>query len=296
MLLDIRDLEFLSALAKHRHFAKAADACGVSQPAFSMRIKQLETRLETPIVKRGNRFQGLTTEGETILRHARDILEDIRGLEQELKSAKGEITGQLTLVSVPTALAYAASLARRLYEAHPGIRMRIHSSNSFAIQQRIELGDCDVGITYLDSVSPDLMTVDPLYDEHYVVLAPTPLVEGIGDEITWEEAARLPLCLLEPSMQNRRIIDRMFAEIGEAPDVIAETETLTAAMIMACEGFAATILPHVLTENVGALKGTRVISLIEPSLEKSLCLVSPQRRPGLPTVDALRALVAPEGR
>ena len=72
-MLDLRDLECLSALARHKHFARAAEDCGMSQPAFSMRIRNLEERLETQIVRRGNRFQGLTAEGELVLAHGRAL-------------------------------------------------------------------------------------------------------------------------------------------------------------------------------------------------------------------------------
>ena len=96
-MIELRDLELLSALARHRHFAKAAEDCGISQPAFSMRIRNLEERLGVSIVKRANRFQGLTEEGEMIVRRARRILSDTKALEQEVLAVKGEITGTLVL-------------------------------------------------------------------------------------------------------------------------------------------------------------------------------------------------------
>lgn len=290
-MLDIRDLQFLNALALHRHFAKAAAACGVSQPAFSMRIRNLEDRLDTTIVKRGNRFQGLTAEGEEILRHARTILDDVRKLEQALSSAKGAIAGLLTLAVVPTAAAYAADLAIRLYAVHPGIRMRIETASSLAIQQRIDEGSIDAGITYADSVSADVLTVDPLYEERYVVLAPTRLAPRTSGTITWAEAADLPLSLLEPAMQNRRILDRMFAEQGLRPHILSETNALTTAMVMACAGLCATVVPDVLVRALGPLTGTVVLPLTDPVLTKSISLVAAPRRPGLPVVEALQRVV-----
>ena len=107
-MLDLRDLECLSALARHKHFARAAEECGMSQPAFSMRIRNLEDRLETQIVRRGNRFQGLTAEGEVVLSHGRAILESTRALEEQVRAAKGEVIGRLRLGTIPTANAYAA--------------------------------------------------------------------------------------------------------------------------------------------------------------------------------------------
>ena len=66
-MVEFRDLQFLHALSQHRHFARAAETCGVSQPAFSTRIQKLEAQLGVPLVRRDNRFQGLTPEGEKLL-------------------------------------------------------------------------------------------------------------------------------------------------------------------------------------------------------------------------------------
>ena len=69
---------------RHHHFAKAAEKCGISQPAFSMRIRNLEDRLGVSIVRRAIRFQGLIEEGDMILQRARSILDDTKALEQQV--------------------------------------------------------------------------------------------------------------------------------------------------------------------------------------------------------------------
>lgn len=290
-MLDLKDLLCLSALARHRHFARAARECGMSQPAFSMRIRRLEQRLETAIVRRGNRFEGLTAEGETIVRHARKILDDVKGLEQEFRSARGEITGKLSLGVIPTAAAHAGRLAAELRRGFPGISMRIETTSSLAIQQGIEHGQFDAGITYSEGVTRDLMRVEPLYDEGYVLLAPESLVDGRSGTIMWEEAAELPLCLLEPSMQNRRILDRVFEEVGVLPNVVVEASEFTTALVTVIEGLSATVLPKVLFDRLGTLAGTVAMPLVDPVVEKSVCLATSQRSRDLPTVEALRQTI-----
>ena len=110
------------------------DAGITSDDAFSMRIKALEQRLDTTIVRRGNRYEGLTAEGEAILRHARRILDDVKYLEQELLASRGQITGTLGLGVVPTAAAYAARLAIHLRGVYPDIVVRIETASSLVIQ------------------------------------------------------------------------------------------------------------------------------------------------------------------
>ncbi|WP_170371741.1 LysR family transcriptional regulator [Ruegeria arenilitoris] len=289
-MFEIRDLQLLSALARHRHFAKAAEECGISQPAFSMRIRNLEDRLGVSIVRRANRFQGLTEEGEMIVRRARRILDDAKALEQEVQAIKGEITGTLILGVIPTAIAFTGRLIKHLQAAHPRILSRIETMSATAIQYRLDEGSIDAGITYGDSIGTDLRHVHPLYEETYVLLVPQHMTQETGP-IPWARVAEFPLSLLEPQMQNRRILDRIFAEQGLHPRVVAETSGFTASMVMAHEGLAATVVPRVLVRALGDLKGTRVLPLVDPVVSKPICLATLARDPELPTVGALRQVV-----
>ena len=290
-MIEIRDLQLLSALARHRHFAKAAEECGISQPAFSMRIRNFEDRLGVSIVRRANRFQGLTEEGEMIVQRARRILDDTKALEQQVLAAKGDITGTLILGVIPTAIAFTGRLTKRLRQAHPRIVTRIETMSATAIQHRLDEGSLDAGVTYGDGIDTDPGQVQPLYEETYVLLVPSHLTDETGP-IPWARAAGFPLSLLEPQMQNRRILDHVFKEQGLHPDIVAETSGFTASMVMAREGLAATVVPRVLVRALGDLKGTRVLPLIDPVVSKPICLATLIRDPELPTVAALRAVVA----
>ena len=261
-----------------------------------MRIRHLEERLSTSIVKRGNRYQGMTAEGEAIVARARTVLDEVRRLEQEVRQARGEVVGQLTLGVVPTAAAYAAQTVTALRRDRPGITVKILTASSLAIQQGVDDGRFDAGITYEEGASSDLLRVEPLYEERYVLLAPEAMLAGAKDAITWTEAAALPLALLEPGMQNRRILDRVFGELGIVPHVIAETNGFTAAAVMAEEGIAATVAPEVFVARLGNLPGTCALPLIEPDVAKSVSLVSPLRGHGIPVVEAFRAAVLPSVR
>lgn len=289
-MIELRDLELLSALARHKHFAKAAEDCGISQPAFSMRIRNLEDRLGVSIVKRANRFQGLTEEGEMIVRRARRILQDSKALEQEVQSIQGEISGTLILGVIPTALAFTGRLVRRLQQSHPKIVTRIESMSSSSIQQNLDEGVIDAGVTYGDSIGTDLRTVQALYEETYVLLVPEHMTEETGP-IPWARVADFPLSMLSPQMQNRRILDRIFAELGLHPQLVAESSGFTASMVMAREGLAATVVPRVLVRALGQPEGTRALPLTQPEVSKPICLATLTRDPELPTVAALRRVV-----
>lgn len=306
-MIELRELQLLTALARHRHFAKAAEECALSQPAFSMRLRALEERLGLTVVRRGNRFQGLTEEGEMILRHARGILDGAKALEQEIAAAKGQVTGMLVLGVVPTATAFAAQVTARLHEAHPKLLVRIEVTTSIALQQRLFDGTIDAGITYSDSLGKDQVTITPLYDESYVLFAPDAMVPAEATTVTWAEAALLPLSLLEPQMQNRRILDRVFADRGLSPSVVSESSGFMAAMVMVRSGNVATILPRALVEALGHMEGTRVLDLVEDTsaedtetttattIGRPICLASIDRQPELTTVRALREIIDASG-
>lgn len=146
------------------------------------------------------------------------------------------------------------------------------------------------GITYGDSIGTDLRQVQPLYEETYVLLVPSHMTDETGP-IPWARVAEFPISLLEPQMQNRRILDRIFAEQGLHPLVVAETSGFTASMVMAREGLAATVVPRVLVRALGELKGTKALPLVEPVVSKPICLATLTRDPELPTVGALRDVV-----
>src|ERR1044072_3639074 len=91
----IDKLELLLALVKERHFARAAEACGVTQPTMSTSLKQLEEILGVVLVQRGSRFQGFTPEGERTLDWARRIVGDTRAMKQEINNLKHSLSGEL---------------------------------------------------------------------------------------------------------------------------------------------------------------------------------------------------------
>ncbi len=290
-MLDLRDLECLSALARHKHFARAAEDCGMSQPAFSMRIRNLEERLETQIVRRGNRFQGLTAEGELVLTHGRAILESTRTLEERVRAVKGEVIGRLHLGVIPTVNAFAGQVTVWLRAAHPGISVETDTATSLALLQGLEDGRYDAALTYTDGVATSVLQVEPLYNERYVLMLSDKLGAHPKSDISWLDAAQYPLILLESDMQNRRIIDRIFAEVGADVNVVAETDGFTAMIAMAIEGMGAAVLPQVLVDRLGTYSGVSLLPLVDPLVDRSVGLLLPHRPQLRPAVQALLEIV-----
>src|ERR1022692_3261276 len=100
----IDKLEYLMALARERHFGRAAEACGVTQPTLSAGVKQLEAMLGVLLVQRGSRFIGFTPEGERTLDWARRIVGGSRALRQEINGLKDKLSGEIRIAAIPTVL------------------------------------------------------------------------------------------------------------------------------------------------------------------------------------------------
>ncbi|MEM1429720.1 MAG: LysR family transcriptional regulator [Pseudomonadota bacterium] len=291
-MIDLRDLECLLALARWRHFARAAQDCGLSQPAFSARIRNLEEVLGTKIVKRGNRFQQFTPEGDAIIARARGILEDVSALQNEVLAGRGVISGSLVIGTIPTATAKATEAARHLKAVHGTVRTRILTATSLAILQGLEDGRFDVGITYREGVPPDLFEIQDFYEERYVLVAPETFLDDDGAEITWAQSAAFPLTLLEPAMQNRRVLDQIYDTVGVRPNVAFETNGFNAAIILAKRGVAATVVPKALLDAIDFQSGTATRDLVDPVVEKTICMVTTRHGGNLPAAQALRAAIA----
>ena len=286
-MFDLRDMQLLVALAQHRHFARAAEACGISQPAFSGRIRNMEKDFGVPLVQRGNRFLGLTPEGEVVLGWSRKMLADAEGLRQEIAALKGTLTGKLAIGAVPTALSFIAQVPAALRARHPDLRLEIISASSTAIRRGLEDFSLDAGVTYIDEVNEPGFRSAPLYDETYVLLSPPDIAPRKTGTATWAEAATLPLCLLTRDMNNRRIIDTVFASVGAMPRPIMETNAFTAAFSQVASGAAATIAPVKLADSLPLVAGTVRLDLIEPQARHRIGLVTMDRNPVPPSLSAL---------
>ena len=210
----IDKLDFILALARERHFGRAAEACGVTQPTLSAGVKQLEEQMGVLLVNRGSRFQGFTPEGQRVLDWARRIVGDTRAMREEINSLRHGLTGQLRIAAIPTALAMVAALTTPYRERHPNVTFTVLSRTSIEILELLENLEIDAGITYLENEPVGRVNSVPLYHERYRLLTSAEAPLGNRDRVTWAEIADVPLCLLTPDMQNRRIIDRLIKSTG----------------------------------------------------------------------------------
>jgi DNA-binding transcriptional LysR family regulator len=283
----IDKLEFIIALAREKHFGHAAEACNVSQPTLSASIKQLEETFGVLLVQRGSRFQGFTPEGERVLQWARRIVADTRAMRQDVDALKRGLAGHVQIAAIPTALAMTALLTTPYRAKHPDVRFTILSRTSVQVLGMLENLEVDAGLTYLDNEPLGHVNTVPLYQEEYRLLTSASGILGNRSAVTWAEVGKVPLCLLTPDMQNRRIIDGLLRSAGAEPSPTLESNSMIVLFAHVRTGKWATIMPAKLAETLGLTDSVRAIPIVDPTVTHAVGLVVPDRQPTTPLVNAL---------
>jgi DNA-binding transcriptional LysR family regulator len=282
-------LDYMLALAHEHHFGRAAEACGVTQPTLSAGIKQLEEQMGVLLVNRGSRFQGFTPEGERVLEWARRIVGDTRAMGEEINALRRGLSGRLRIAAIPTALAMVATLTTPYREKHPNVQFTIYSRTSIEILDLLDNLEIDAGITYVENEPIGRVTTIPLYRERYRLLTSADAPLGNRDTVTWAEVAQVPLCLLTPDMQNRRIIDRMLKSAGGESRPTLESDSMILLFSHVRTGRWASVMPEKLAETLGLTERLRSIPIVEPDAVHQIGLVVPPREPMATLVAALVA-------
>ena len=282
----LRQLEYLTALARERHFGRAAAACHVSQPALSAGIRKLERELGVPLVYRHQRYDELTPEGQELLGWAQQAVASVDGLTADAARLRHELTGTLRLGVIPTALLAVSLITGPLLDRHPGVRVEVRSLSSIEIARQLDNHNIDAGVTYLDNEPLGAVTATAIYTERYIFL--TASDEPEGTTISWAQLAGIPLCLLTPDMQNRRIVNAALNAAGVEPATRVEANSISALLSFA-RGGRPCVMAHTWLALHGLPPGMRGLTLTDPDITHTIGLVTPNTQLIQPIVHALLA-------
>jgi DNA-binding transcriptional LysR family regulator len=283
----IQQLEYLVALARERHFGRAASACHVSQPTLSVAIRRLEHELDVVIVLRGQRFEGFTAEGQRIVTWAHRILAERNELLADVERMRGGLTVTARIGAVPTSVPASPLVTSRFLKRYPGARVRVESMSSREIARRLAEFELDAGLTYLDAETPPGTKRVELYRERYVLVAPSthPLMQQ--PEVRWMEAAELPLCALTTAMRNRRIIDANMAADGARFSPVVEADTVGALYTHIKTLRLASVVAHTWLDAFGMPDGMAMRPMAEQGPGPAVGLIVLDREPNSLVAQAL---------
>ncbi len=196
-MTTLRQLRYLTALARHRHFGRAAEECAVSQPALSVQIQELEAGLAIALVERSRGRIALTAEGEEIARRASRILAEVDDLVDYARHGTRLLTGPLRLGVIPSIAPYLLPAALpRLQESYPALELRLRESQTAVIVDELQRGALDVLVLSLPLDTVELETMR-LFDDRFVLAVPASHPLALRADCTARLLAEERLLLLE---------------------------------------------------------------------------------------------------
>jgi len=295
--MQLRLLEYFVILAQEKHFARAAAACSVTQPALSAGLSSLEDLLGKRLVDRDRRFVALTPDGEAILPWAQQVVAMIDGLHQAVESDGSSLRGDLRLGAIPASMPVIGVLVQALRAGHADLTVSVRSLTSREIERGLAAFELDAGVTYLDHEPPAQVVSVPLYAERSVFLKSAADPSNRAGVISVDEALSHPLCLLHAGMQNRRILDGHLAGRGLAAHPCATADSYTALMAMVESGTCASIVPDAYARLLPTERWARVLKFTDPLPPSRIGLIisdrSPTSRMAKTAILAARNLVLP---
>ena len=263
----LRQLEYAVAVAKTRHFGRAAAACHVSQPGLSSQLKELEETLGVRLFERGSGRVLPTPAGESVVAAAGRILAEVEGLMGAARGHAKPLSGTLRLGAIPTIAPYLLPrVLPAVRKAHPELKLLLREERTPDLLAGLSLGDIDVALLALPLRSRGITTVALAQDPLFVVVPPAHRLaqraasggkrKAVGeDELEGEEMLVLEEghCLGEQALQICRV-----ARAAERLDFRGTSLAMLVEMVAG--GLGVTVVPGVAVTG-GLLKGGRVVAL-----------------------------------
>lgn len=194
--MTLTELKYIVAVAREKHFGKAADACHVSQPTLSVAIKKLEEELEVKLFERNASEIAVTPLGEEIIRQAQSVLEQAEGIREIAKRGKDPLAGSLRLGIIYTIGPYLLpELVRQTIERNPQMPLMLQENFTVKLLEELRTGEIDCAI--LAEPFPDTnLAIAPLYDEPFVAAVPSTHALAKRSSVNAEELKHETMLLL----------------------------------------------------------------------------------------------------
>ena len=194
--MTLTELKYIVAVARERHFGKAAEACHVSQPTLSVAVKKLEEELDLKLFERSANEVSITPLGEEVVRQAQSVLEQADGIREIAKRGKDPLAGALRLGVIYTIAPYLLpDLVRQTITRTPQMPLMLQENFTVKLLEMLRTGELDCAI--LAEPFPDTgLAIAPLYDEPFVAAVPRSHALAKGKSVTAEQLKSETMLLL----------------------------------------------------------------------------------------------------
>jgi LysR family hydrogen peroxide-inducible transcriptional activator len=292
--MNLQELRYLVAVAEHRHFGRAAEACNVSQPTLSSQIRKLESELGVTLLERTNKRVDVTPVGSQILAHARRALAEAGQMEAVARAAKDPLVGPLKLGVIPTLAPYLMPiLLKPLRQAYPGLTIELWEDQTRALIDGLRNHRLDAALLATAPESPEITEI-ALFDEPLLAALPLDHPRARSRMVSEESLADEMLVLAD----GHCLANQTLAACGKpasprtgqpsmrsALQNSMQAATLETLVNLVAAGYGVTLIPALAAGSL-AQRGIALRPLAGQS-SRTIRLAS---RPGFPRPQALRAL------
>lgn len=295
-MITLRQLRYLSALAKHGHFGRAAEACAVTQPALSMQIRDLERSLGAQLVERRPGEVLLTDIGREIVRRGDELLTGARDLMDYARHRAQPLTGRLTLGAIPSLAPYLLPrILPALQRRFPELRLELRETQTKLLLADLRSGALDAALLALPAGDDDMRTL-PLFRDRFLLAVPADDPRAAQPFVTVEDIDQSRLILLEDGhcLRDQALAFCATAAGGLHGGVSGASfgaSSLSTVMQMVACGYGITLIPQIAAAVEGRDDRVKLLPLEEPQPGRSIGLVFRATSPRRADFEALGEVV-----
>lgn len=276
--LNLDALRTFAQVIELGSFSAAAERGGITQPAVSLQVRQLERRFGLKLVERIGRRAGPTAAGLELLTHIRAIDAALAQAEQAMTAHASQVTGRVRLGTGATACTYLlppllADLRRRF----PALDVVASTGNTSDMLRGLENNTLDMGLVTLPAPGR-MIEATPVLEDEFVAIFPARGPFAIPDTATPQALAALPLVLFEPGARTRRLVDDWFEAAGIAAKPIMELGSTEAMKEIVAAGLGCAVLPKLAVSGAGQ-RGALALRSLTPRLSRTLAIVVRRDKP-----------------
>lgn len=276
--MNIRDLEYLIALADFKHFRKAADACNVSQPTLSGQIRKLEDELGTILLERTSRKVLFTQAGLGLVEQAKVVLREVKILREMASSQGKEMSGPIHIGIIPTLGPYLSPLILpQLKSQYPELEIYLYELPTTLVVEQLEAGQLDCAILSLAKETESFIEV-PMFNENILLAVPDKHPWAKKSQIDLKQLVDQEILVLDNGHCLRTQIMDYCTTIGAKENERIKVGSLETLRNMVATGAGITLIPE-LAANSDQNKRSVYLSFSDPKPFRTIGLVY---RPGSP--------------
>jgi LysR family hydrogen peroxide-inducible transcriptional activator len=290
-VITLRQLRYLAALARHRHFGRAAQDCAISQPALSMQVRELEREIGVELVERRPNEIALTDVGLEVAERAEQILAATRDLV-DFARHRDVLSGSLKLGIIPTLAPYVLPrVLPRVQAKYPRLRLELRETQTKMLLQELARGELDCIMLALPAEDADVETLR-LFDDPFLLAVPAADELPLRGRVGIADVDQHRLILLE---EGHCLRDQALAfcvtRRENAPTARLGATSLATVMQMVANGYGVTLVPEVAADAEAHDERVKLLRFAEPQPGRTIGLAWRRTSPRRKDFDALAEIV-----